>query len=223
MALVGAVLVLLGLGLEDWTPLGPASGPTVEIARLLPYDVGPATFHGQLALPRREFAAPLGEMSLASGSVGICAETLQLRGPLGFLARLILSPAAAALPPTAFPGNPALAAASAAAGTASSSAAGSAAVVSTATTEVCLYRVVGLVAPGGLVQTIPPPAHVSFLDAVLPLPAAAGFDLGGDATDRRALLGLAERRRSSSAAVELAALQPVSFAMALDGYALSAR
>jgi hypothetical protein len=79
-----AALFILGLGLEGWLPLRPGSGEASapEIARLLPFDVGSGSFRGQLELPERDSAPVAREVGLASTSVGIRVESLELRGPL---------------------------------------------------------------------------------------------------------------------------------------------
>lgn len=217
--LSAAVLALIGLVTEGWLPLGPgsgatfspttglgptaglaaatsvdsATGPAVEIARLLPYEVGSDYSRGQLTLTsRRDASSSLPqETSLASSSVGLCAESLKLRDPLGFLAKLFV--------PTVY----------------------SASVESGP--RLILYRVVGLVAPGGLLQGIPAPPRLAILERLAPLPADIGFDPGGKAAAESALLGLAERRRITSPSVALVALQPVHFAMTADASSLVVR
>jgi hypothetical protein len=79
------------------------------------------------------------------------------------------------------------------------------------------YRIVGVAAPGGIFQKFASPVHVLFLDAVLPLPAAAGIEPGGGAVSRQAVFGLARRSRRTSAAAPLIALEPLSFGLDEDG------
>lgn len=86
-----------------------------------------------------------------------------------------------------------------------------------------MYRVVGLTAHGGLLQGFPAPAFIGLLKRLVPLPSGLGFDPGGKAVVRSALFGLVERRRIPSPSVELVALQPVHFDLAVDGSSLSVR
>jgi hypothetical protein len=79
------------------------------------------------------------------------------------------------------------------------------------------YRIVGIAAPGGVVQVVAAPAHVRLLDAVLPLAAGAGLDPGGRTVSSGAVFGLARRSRLTSPAAPLAALQPLSFGLSEEG------
>jgi hypothetical protein len=88
------VLVLVRLALAGWLPFRqPAaspSGPAFEIARLLPYEAGAASFRGQIELPERDSVPVAQEAALASGSAGLMAETLALKGPLRLAARIAM-------------------------------------------------------------------------------------------------------------------------------------
>ena len=182
-----AILVVLGSCLQGWLPLRIAEGGSHEIGQLLPYEVGPASFRGQFEMHEHDSVPIVQELSLASDSIGICVESLDLRGPLAFLADLVLP---SRLTPLAAPTENALR----------------------------LYRIAGLVAPGGAALHFPSPARLRFLDAVLPLPENLGFQPGGVSETRSALFGLAQRRRASSPTSVLAALQPLRFFMTSDSY-----
>ncbi|MGA2546717.1 MAG: hypothetical protein ABSF43_09230 [Rectinemataceae bacterium] len=79
------------------------------------------------------------------------------------------------------------------------------------------YRVVGIAAPGGIVQAFALPAHVRLLDALLPLPADAGREPGGPTVSGGAVFGLAHRSRLTSSATPLAAMQSLSFGLNEEG------
>jgi hypothetical protein len=101
-----AALALLGLGglrlgLEGWLPLRPGSGEAVEIARLLPFEVGPASFRGQLESPARGTASVTRELSLASASVCLGVQSLEFRGPLRLAGGLVRPGAASGAFPSA--------------------------------------------------------------------------------------------------------------------------
>jgi hypothetical protein len=82
-----AALGSLRLALEGWLPLH-ASASAGEIARLLPFEATGASFRGQLELPERDSVPVAQEVSLASGSVSLRAEIVELRGPLRSAYRL---------------------------------------------------------------------------------------------------------------------------------------
>lgn len=187
-----AVIVAFGFCLQGWLPLRIADGGSLEIGRILPYEVGPASFRGQLEMHERDSVPIVQELSLASDSIGVCVESLDLEGPLAFLADLILS---SRRTPPAAPMEKTLR----------------------------LYRIAGLVAPGGVVLQFASPARVRILDALLPLSENRGFEPGGASEARSALFGLAQRRRASSTTSVLVALQPLRFFISSDGYSPSVR
>ena len=75
------------------------------------------------------------------------------------------------------------------------------------------YRVVGLVAPGAEPALFPGASPL--LDPVAPIAPELGFEPGAPAEEAEALLGLFARRRVSSPAARLVALEPARFS--LDG------
>jgi hypothetical protein len=198
LPLAGLGLVALGLvrfGLQGWLPIRSDAGAAsdVEVARLLPYEVGPASFHGQLELPRRDSLPVVQEVGLASSSIGLCVESLELRGPLRLAACILLPDArsfATAYSPTQR-----------------------------------LYRVVGLVAPGGLASGLafPAPRYIRLLDAALPLPASVGLEPAGPTARATAFFGLAQRARRTSAEKPLAVLEPLVFGLGGADLAITVR
>jgi hypothetical protein len=77
-----ALLCLLRFSLEGWLPSRSVAGAPVEVARLLPYEVGSGSFRGQLETPLRDSVPVAQEVGLSSSSVGISVECLALGGPL---------------------------------------------------------------------------------------------------------------------------------------------
>ena len=94
--LAGLAFGLLRLGLEGWIPLRSAGSGRVEVARLFPYEVGPAFFRGQLELPERDSVPVAQELSLGSASAAPRLEGLELRGPLRLAALMALPKARSA-------------------------------------------------------------------------------------------------------------------------------
>ena len=90
LAVTLAGLVLLHLGIEGWLPLRPTAGGPAKIAELRPYEVAASSFRGHLELLERDSVPVTQELGLASNSVAISIESLKLKGPLAFLARLVL-------------------------------------------------------------------------------------------------------------------------------------
>jgi hypothetical protein len=88
LALAG--LSLARLGLEGWLPLRSVAGAPIEVARLLPYEVGPSSFRGQLETPLRDSVPVTQEVGLSSSSAGISVECLALGGPLPLAAELLI-------------------------------------------------------------------------------------------------------------------------------------
>jgi hypothetical protein len=191
--LVAAFLCLVGLALEGWAPLRADSGPKVELARLLPYEVGPSSFRGQIELTERDSAPVAQDVGLPSASVGVRVECLELREPLR-LAACLASPraraASAAYAPTlrlyrlvglALPDDS---------------------------------------SPGAVFGA---PAHASLLELALPLPPDGGFAPGSSPARVVAAFGLAVRVRLTSACAPLVALQSLSFDLALPAFAIELR
>ncbi len=90
-----AVLCFLRLALAGWLPLSPA--PTDrdhKIAYFLPYEVGPSLSRGHFEMPGRDSIPVVRELSLRSDAMALSAESLDLAGPLAFLASLAASPEA---------------------------------------------------------------------------------------------------------------------------------
>jgi hypothetical protein len=85
-ALCLGALWLLRLALQGWLPLPPGSG--VRVASFLPYELGPKGVRGHLELVSGGSALPSQELALGSASIALSVETLDLAGPLGFLAEL---------------------------------------------------------------------------------------------------------------------------------------
>ena len=83
LALVAAAAIAtVRLGLEGWLPIRHAAADgSMEIARLLPYEVGASSFRGQLELPERDSVPVFQDIRLASSSVGLLAEVVELKGP----------------------------------------------------------------------------------------------------------------------------------------------
>jgi hypothetical protein len=188
LPLAGLGLAALGLvhfGLEGWLPIRSEAGAAsdVEVARLLPYEVGPASFHGQLEFPRRDSLPVVQEVGLASSSIGLCVESLELRGPLSLAACILLSEARP--PSTAYSQTQRL-------------------------YRVVGLAAPGSLAIG---LAFPAPRYIHLLDAVLPLPAGAGLEPAGPAARAAAFFGLAQRSRRTSAAKPLVVLEPVVFGL----------
>jgi len=177
--IAGAALVLVRLSLEGWLPLRSAAAPKVEIARLLPYEVGASSFRGQLELPERDSVPVAQEVGFAASSAALRVEGIELKEPLRLAACIVL------------PGARGAAAAY--------------------TTTLSLYRVVGLAAPGVTGNAFATPRWVGLLDAALPLRAGEGLESGLPPARARALFGLAERTRRTSAAAPLVALDALVF------------
>jgi hypothetical protein len=203
--LVGLAVLLLSLALEGWLPLRPsaaAQSDGMEIARLLPYEVGADSFRGQLELPERDSVPVAQDLGLASSSVSLRVECLELGGPLRLAAEL-----AAVLSPESRAGAKA----------------GPAAFAPAAR----FYRVVGLAAPSAGRSSPAPsldfakPARIALLDSVLALPASGGLEPGAPPASSSFLFGLASRTRRSSPAAQLLALEPVLFLLSADGGTLS--
>jgi len=88
-----AVLCFLRLALAGWLPLRPApTDSDHKIAYFLPYEVGPSLSRGHLEMPGRDSIPVVRELSLRSDAMALSAESLDLAGPLGFLASLAASP-----------------------------------------------------------------------------------------------------------------------------------
>jgi hypothetical protein len=204
LALVAAAAIAtVRLGLEGWLPIRHAAADgSMEIARLLPYEVGASSFRGQLELPERDSVPVFQDIRLASSSVGLLAEVVELRGPL----RLAFELAAPRLAEAALHSP-----------------------------SILLYRVAGLAVPSGAsgaaasgasgaeassTLAFAAPKYIAILDTLLPLPPGGGL---GQNVSRNAPSGLAERRRLSSPAVALQALQPESFRLKEDGSSVSTR
>lgn len=85
-----------------------------------------------------------------------------------------------------------------------------------------LYRISAVSALGGIAETFPGPTHSLLLDVFLSLPPGAGLAPGGAAVSRTTAFGLARRSRATSAAIGLAALEPVNFGLILDPLGISA-
>jgi hypothetical protein len=100
-SLVGLALGLLRMGLEGWIPLRFSGNAAVEIASLLPYEVGPASFRGQLELPERDSVPVAQDVGLASSAAALRVESLEREEPRRLAARLALSKARAAASPSA--------------------------------------------------------------------------------------------------------------------------
>jgi hypothetical protein len=196
LPIAGLCLAILGfasLSLEGWLPYRSSSGSPVEAARILPYEVGPASFRGQIEMTERDSVPIVQEMSVAAPSVGLCVEGLSLDGPLGFIADLV------------HPRRPIIGAAAARGVPTVSKPA-----------KLRLYRIVGLVSPGGASWFFPNPPHLDFLEALLPLPADSGLAPAAPLAERSVLFGLATRTRAASPAVSLLALEPVVFGLRDD-------
>jgi hypothetical protein len=150
-ALLGAAFSLLGLGLSGWLPLRSSS--PVEIARLLAYEIGPASIKGQLEMAERDSAPIVQDVRLASATCALQAESLSLDGPLGFLAELSLK----------------LRGSRNGDGTRESGA---------DMFRLTLYRVLALAAPGAADLTMASPAHEALVDALVP-PLQGGEEASG--------------------------------------------
>jgi hypothetical protein len=88
--LLAAAFCLLGLAVAGWLPLRSDSGSEAfVVARLLPYKVEPNSFSGQLELPERDSVPVVQDIGLASSSVGLRVECLELREPLRLVACLV--------------------------------------------------------------------------------------------------------------------------------------
>jgi hypothetical protein len=85
-----------------------------------------------------------------------------------------------------------------------------------------LYRISAVSAPGGIAESFPLPAYSLLLDVFLSLPPGAGIAPGGAAVSRTTAFGLARRSRATSAAIGLAALEPVNFGLILDPLGITA-
>jgi hypothetical protein len=184
-----AALGFLRLALEGWLPLH-TSASAGEIARLLPFEANGASFRGQLELPERDSVPVAQEVGLASGTVSLRVESVELRGPLRSayrLARLKVEPALTGY-----------------------------------RSILRFYRVVGIAAPGagGTSSEFATPRYIALLNALLPLPMGESPQ---PTASRSGVFGLALRRRLSSQAVPLVALQPISFRLSADGASLSAQ
>jgi hypothetical protein len=186
-ALFAAVAGLVALGLEGWLPLRPAAEGPVEIARFLPFEVGPGSSRGQLELSLRDSLPVVQALSLSSASLSVAAESIGLSGPLGFLADLVR------------PAKPARASTAASelrrfyrlAGLVEPGAA------------IRLFPAAGH--PRLLDALLPPIAE------------GLGLEPGGETAKSSGIFRLAERRRSASPAAPLLALEPVSFGLREDG------
>jgi hypothetical protein len=191
-ALALSVLGLVGLCLDGWLPLR-AAGSSFEIARLLPYEVGPNGFSGHFELPERDSVPVAQELGLPSNSVSLRVESLELAGPLRLAVGL-------------------LKVVSAGERVRSSDASASFSTVAR------FYRIVGLASPGGDMR-FASPRHIALLDTLLSLPPNGGLEPG--AMVRSTLFGLATRFRRTSGAERLVTLEPVSFGISADGSALT--
>jgi hypothetical protein len=94
------ILAFLRLALQGWLPLSPGPGGSYLIAELLPYEVGVSSFKAHLELPKRDSVPVSQELALGSSAVAVSAESLELGGPLEFLASL-----AASVPSGAYSGR----------------------------------------------------------------------------------------------------------------------
>jgi hypothetical protein len=188
-----AALAFLRMAIAGWLPVQPGSGSSLVIARLLPYEVGTTAFRGQLELPERDSVPVVQELGFASNSVGIRVESLELKEPLRLAACLV---------------SPKVRAASA---------------IYMETLR--LYRVVGLAGPGkpSLGLDFRGPAYLRFLDAVLPLPPAEGFEPGSSPARGSGFFDLAERTRRTSSCASLSPLEPLSFELALSDLSVTLR
>lgn len=84
-----ACLLVIGLALEGWLALRPATkGAAYVVGSFLPYEVGSSSFRGHLELPERDSVPVAQELSLASNSLAVSVEGLRLSGPLRFLSEL---------------------------------------------------------------------------------------------------------------------------------------
>jgi hypothetical protein len=189
-----AGLFLMRLGLEGWTPLGPARGGAGAIvATILPYDVGPASFRGHIELGGSSARSSV-EIALASSSCALSVECLQMRSGPGLLAEIELGLQGAFSPN------------------------GSGPRADVAPYPPRFYRVTGIAAPGGLVQAFAKPPHIGLLDFALLLPAHGGLEPGGVPVSRSVFFGAVTRMRATSSALPLLALEPTSFRLYLDGH-----
>jgi len=188
-----AALGFLRLTIEGWLPIRPSSASSLVIARLLPYEVGTAAFRGQLELPERDSVPVVQELGLASNSVGLRVECLELKEPFR-LAACLVSPKARAAS-------------------------------ADYSETLMLYRVVGLALPGDSHSGLDfkGPSHLRFLDALIPLSPALGFEPGSPPAQGRRFFGLAERTRRTSPCGTLAALEPLSFALSLPALTVELR
>lgn len=78
-----AGILALGAALEGWTPYRGA----LTVARLLPYEVGPSSFRGELEIAGPGSGSGSRPVTAAAGAASICVDALELSGPLGLLAR----------------------------------------------------------------------------------------------------------------------------------------
>jgi hypothetical protein len=188
-----AALGLANLGLRGWLPLRGGAGSWVEVARFLPYEVGPASFRGQLELPERDSMPIAQEAGLASSSIGIHVESLELKGPLRLAAGIAYPRARAA-------------------STAYSRASGFYRVVGLAAP--------GSLGSLATLDFAGPP-YARLLDALLPL--SGGNEPGGPPARASSPFGLALRTRRTSAASPVAVLEPVVFELSGADYSVRTR
>jgi hypothetical protein len=84
-ALALASVLAFRAGIDGWTLYREAG----TVARLLPYEVGPASFRGELEVAGPGAAAGAHPASAAAGSASICVDALEFSGPLGLAARIL--------------------------------------------------------------------------------------------------------------------------------------
>jgi hypothetical protein len=188
-----AALGFLRFALAGWLPIRSDSGSSLLIARLLPYEVGPSSFKGQLELLERDSLPVVQDLGFASSSVGIRVECIELKEPLR-IAACIASPKVRA---------------------ASKAYAGTLRLY-----RIDGLVAQGDASPG---LDFKRPLHFRLLDAVLPLPSGEGLAPAFSPARAQALFGLAERTRRTSLFGSLALLQPLSFELALPDLSIALR